>query len=576
MDNELIEKLDFAKMGLSDALLENLNQLNYTKPTLIQTKIIPLFLEGKDIVACSKTGSGKTAAYMIPLINKLKAHSGLIGTRALILIPSRELALQTSKCIRELIRGTDLKYAIVIGGHDYEGQFDSLASNPDILIATPGRVMEILQETKFTLTKVEYLIIDEADALFEMGFATQIREILKRVSTKRQTMLLSATIPAELSQFASSGLRDFALVKIDSEYKLPDKALIHFFLCRPEEKISFLLYLLQRVIPEGEKCLIFVSTRFWGDYIALLLPFFDIVASAINGKMHQEERDERMAFFAKKDTRAMIVTDLAARGLDLPFVKNVINFDYPQNAKSFIHRCGRTARADRHGSIYAIFTHSERMYFGQVKSRVDRTFQTEADPNGKYQYGHIYYGRVPENILSSAQEIIFKLLRDRQEVSDALTTAKNSSEKFEKSREKADSVAKRTFKDFDFSAYHPLFRHLVEADNIRMISEMKSYKPKMSHFGYEQARKENKTDIMKLSRNLEHMCKDFQSRKARRTAEKLENEKEELEHLQNNFNEPNEEEIAEDQEVSYSDQETEQPLQEYDVVHPDESQRRAQ
>lgn len=360
--NSELEVRTFEEMGLPEQMLENIRELRYKKPTQIQTKVIPLFMEGKDIVCCSKTGSGKTAAYMIPLISKLKKHSDVVGSRALVLIPSRELALQTAKNLRELNKGSDLRYSIIIGGHDYEGQFDALATNPDIVIATPGRIMEILQETQFSLSKVEYLVIDEADALFEMGFSHQIREILKKVSNKRQTVLLSATIPNELSMFASSGLRDYALIKIDSEYKLPDKAVMHFMMCRPDQKVSVLIYILQHMTQSHEKSIIFVASRYWGDYLDQLLPVFNLSCVSINGKMYQEERQERMSRFSRKDAMNLIVTDLGARGLDLPYVRNVINFDFPQTTKLFIHRCGRTARADRTGTIYSIFTPSERYY----------------------------------------------------------------------------------------------------------------------------------------------------------------------------------------------------------------------
>lgn len=510
--NRELEVLNFNEMGLSDSLMRNIEELKYKKPTQIQTKLIPLFLEGKDVVCCSKTGSGKTAAYMIPLVNKLKSHCEVIGSRALVLIPSRELALQTAANLRSLIRGTDLRYSIIIGGHDYEGQFDALASNPDIVIATPGRVMEILQETEFSLGKVEYLVIDEADALFEMGFASQIREILKKVSQKRQTILLSATIPAELSMFASSGLKDFALIKIDSEFKLPDKAVMHFLMCRTEQKTSLLIYTLQHLVKEGEKSIIFVSSRYWGDYLDALLPSFNITSVSINGKMHQLDRSERMGKFNRKEAMALIVTDLGARGLDLPYVKNVINFDFPQNAKLFIHRCGRTARADRTGTIFSFFTPNEKMYLGQLKSNVERSFETKRE-GGVFNYNHIYYGKAPDNIIFSGMECIEQALKDDQELKDLHTSAVNSTEKFEKTRQKADAKSKAELAAFDFEAYHPLFENLFDRSTADFIQKMKQYKPRVSHFGYEQAKTEAKSDLIKLGGKLERKCLEFKRRR---------------------------------------------------------------
>ena len=513
--NREVEVLTFENMGLSEALMKNIHDLRYRKPTHIQTKIIPLFLEGKDVVCCSKTGSGKTAAYMIPLVNKIKSHAEMIGSRALILVPSRELALQTTKNLRELIRGTDIRYSIIIGGHDYEGQFDSLASNPDIIVATPGRVMEILQETEFSLAKVEYLVIDEADALFEMGFASQIREILKKVANQRQTILLSATIPSELSMFASSGLKDFALVKIDSEFKLPDKAVMHFLMCRTEQKSSLLIYTLQKLIKEGERSIIFVSSRFWGDYLDNLLPNFDVSSVAINGKMGQQDRTERMNSFNRKEAMSLIVTDLGARGIDLPFVRNVINFDFPQNVKLFIHRCGRTARADKTGTIYSFFTPSEKIYMGQLKTQIDRSFHTKKE-GGVYNYNHIYYGKVPENIIFSGMECIDKALKEDKELKDMMTTAFNSTEKFEKTRVKALKGSRNQLSEFDFEEYHPMFEHLIDRESLNFIAKMKSYKPRVSHFGYEQSKVQSKPELLKISRKLEVKCQEHKTKRTRR------------------------------------------------------------
>lgn len=552
--NRELEVLTFEKMCLSETLMKNIQELRYRKPTHIQTKLIPLFLEGKDVVCCSKTGSGKTAAYMIPLINKLKNHSEIIGSRALILVPSRELALQTSKNLRELIRGTDLRYSLIIGGHDYEGQFDALASNPDIIIATPGRVMEILQQTEFSLSKVEYLIIDEADALFEKGFAPQIREILKKVSQKRQTILLSATIPSELSAFASSGLKDFALVKIDSEFKLPDKAVMHFLMCRTEQKTSLLIYTLQHLVKEREKSIIFVASRYWGDYLDALLPSFNLTSVTINGKMGQLDRSERMNAFHRKEAMNLIVTDLGARGLDLPYVKNVINFDFPQNAKLFIHRCGRTARADRTGTIFSFFTPSEKIYLGQLKSKVERSFQTIKEA-GVYNYNHIYYGKVPENIIFSGMECIHQALKDDKELKDMEIAAVNSTEKFEQTRMKAEKGSKSHLSEFDFEAYHPLFENLIDKDVVEFIAQMKSYKPKVSHFGYEKAKLQSSSDLIKLGKKMEKQCVEYKVRKSRR--ELIKNQAamdEELE--EKNEPEIDEEELEAEQKVGENKAET--------------------
>ena len=166
-------------------MLKAIQNKGYKHPTPIQKKAIPLILEGCDIVACSRTGSGKTAAFVIPLINRLKSHSDIVGTRAIIIVPTRELAMQTVQTVKDFTRFTDLTHALIVGGHGFEGQFEALATNPDILIITPGRFMQHLTETNYSLRRVEYLVFDEADFLFEMGFQSQINEILKKTPNKR-------------------------------------------------------------------------------------------------------------------------------------------------------------------------------------------------------------------------------------------------------------------------------------------------------------------------------------------------------------------------------------------------------
>ena len=232
----------------------------------IQKKAIPIVLEGRDAIVSSRTGSGKTLTYVLPLINRLKCHSQIIGARALILIPTRELALQIASVLKDFTRFTDLRYALLLGGHSYEGQFEVLAANPDIIIATPGRLMQLLVETDFKLSRVEMLVFDEADSLVEKGFEMQMGEILRRCPVS-QKLMFSATIPEQLSQFANSGLRDYVFVKHD--VALPEKMSLDFYILRNEEKLSMLLYLLEQL--QDQKVIVFASTRYQVDFLAALI-----------------------------------------------------------------------------------------------------------------------------------------------------------------------------------------------------------------------------------------------------------------------------------------------------------------
>ncbi|MCJ1451454.1 ATP-dependent RNA helicase dbp10 [Mycoblastus sanguinarius] len=210
----------FQAMGLNANLLKAITRKGFSLPTPIQRKTIPLVIDGQDVVGMARTGSGKTAAFVVPMIEKLKCHSVKVGARALLLSPSRELALQTLKVIKELGRGSDLKCVLLVGGESLEEQFAMISSNPDIVIATPGRFLHLKVEMGLDLSSIRYVVFDEADRLFELGFEAQLREILHALPQSRQTLLFSATLPKSLVEFARAGLQEPSLVRLDAESKI--------------------------------------------------------------------------------------------------------------------------------------------------------------------------------------------------------------------------------------------------------------------------------------------------------------------------------------------------------------------
>lgn len=224
-------------------------------------------LEGRDVVAMARTGSGKTACFLIPLFEKLKARQAKTGARALILSPTRELALQTLKFIKELGKFTGLEAAVILGGDCMDNQFSAIHGNPDIIVATPGRFLHICVEMDLQLKNVEYIVFDEADRLFEMGFGEQIHEIVNRLPESRQTLLFSATLPKILVDFAKAGLSDPVLLRLDVESKLPEGLTLSFITCRPEEKLAVLLNLLKRIIKPESQTIIFAETMHHVEYI---------------------------------------------------------------------------------------------------------------------------------------------------------------------------------------------------------------------------------------------------------------------------------------------------------------------
>lgn len=501
----------FETMGLNGAISQAIKSQGFKKPTEIQKVTIPLIMTGRDIIACAKTGTGKTASFVIPMVQRLEKHTDVVGARALIIVPTRDLAMQILTVIKDFTRFTDLRRTVIVGGHMYEGQFESLASNPDIIIATPGRLMQLLDETSFSLKKVEYLVFDEADSLFEMGFTEQVVSILKKVSQKRQTLLFSATIPQELSDFAAAGLNDYRLIRLDSEYSLPDNAILHFLLTRTTERLALLILLLQQHV--RGKVIIFCPTKHVVEFLGGVLPHFNVPCVGIYGKQDNEVRTEFMERFKNDVVKVMVVTDLAARGLDIPSVKNVINYGYPQNQKSFVHRCGRTARAGRSGSVWTLLCLPEKNYMSQIELNLDRKLQNTA-PMMESQYAkpifdkkYAYYGRVKQKFLLEHIEVVKDLVSNDIELREKEATAKNSMKKFRRSRSKATIESAQHLKNIDLESPHPLFFD-SDAGNIEAVKMIKAYKPVQSYLELATKKEGNQEDKqVKILATIEKMKK---------------------------------------------------------------------
>jgi ATP-dependent RNA helicase DDX54/DBP10 len=383
-------------VGLNSNLLKSITRKGFSVPTPIQRKTIPLVLDGQDVVGMARTGSGKTAAFVIPMIQKLKAHSAKVGARALILSPSRELALQTLKVVKELGRGTDLKCVLLVGGDSLEEQFSSMTGNPDIVIATPGRFLHLQVEMSLDLSSIRYVVFDEADRLFEMGFAAQLTEILYALPASRQTLLFSATLPKSLVEFARAGLQEPTLVRLDAESKISSDLESAFFTIKTADKEGALLHILSDIIkiptgslessdnPEIEKgrgkkrkresgdgskaspteysTIIFTATKHHVEYVATLLRLAGFAVSHAYGALDQTARKTQVQDFRNGTTNILVVTDVAARGIDIPILANVINYDFPPQPKIFVHRVGRTARAGKRGWSYSLVRDADAPY----------------------------------------------------------------------------------------------------------------------------------------------------------------------------------------------------------------------
>uniref|UniRef100_A0A182K445 RNA helicase n=1 Tax=Anopheles christyi TaxID=43041 RepID=A0A182K445_9DIPT len=372
----------FQAMGLSAPVLKGILKMGYKIPTPIQRKTIPIIMDGRDVVAMAKTGSGKTACFLIPMFEKLKLREAKAGggARALILSPTRELAIQTFKFIKQLGRFMDLKTILVLGGDSMDSQFAAVHTLPDVIVATPGRFLHLCVEMDLKLNSIQYCVFDEADRLFEMGFGEQLTETIKRMPESRQMVLFSATLPKLMVDFATAGLCQPVLIRLDVESKIPDTLDLKYIYCRPAERYATLLVLLREIIPSTAQTVIFAGTQHHVELISLMLTKAGVPNSHVYSGLDASARKINTAKFTHHKVNVLVVTDIAARGLDIPTLDFVINLHFPGKPKLFIHRVGRCARAGRSGTAYSIFSNDDIAHLIDLHMFLDRPLDV-ADRN---------------------------------------------------------------------------------------------------------------------------------------------------------------------------------------------------
>ncbi|KAB2093114.1 hypothetical protein ES319_A02G074400v1 [Gossypium barbadense] len=488
----------FESLNLSPNVYRGIKRKGYRVPTPIQRKTMPLILAGNDVVAMARTGSGKTAAFLVPMLEKLKQHVPQGGVRALILSPTRDLALQTLKFAKELGKFTDLRISLLVGGDSMESQFEELAQNPDIIIATPGRLMHHLTEVDdMTLRTVEYVVFDEADSLFGMGFSEQLHKILTQLSENRQTLLFSATLPSALAEFAKAGLRDPQLVRLDLETKIsPDLKLV-FFTLRQEEKHAALLYLARDHISSDQQTLIFVSTKHHVEFLNIMFREEGIEPSVCYGDMDQDARKINISKFRSRKTMLLIVTDVAARGIDIPLLDNVINWDFPPKPKIFVHRVGRAARAGRTGTAFSFVTSEDMPYLLDLHlflSRPIRAAPTEEevfqDMDGAMDKidqaianGESVYGRFPQNIIDLISDRVRDMIDSSAELNNLQRTCANAFRLYSKTKPLPARESIKRAKDLPREGLHPIFRNVLEGGELAALAfseRLKAFRPKQT------------------------------------------------------------------------------------------------
>ena len=364
--------MTFSDLGLSQPILQALDLKNYSTPTPIQEQAIPLVLAGRDVLGIAQTGTGKTAAFMLPSIDRLRASDR--GTpqrscRMLVLAPTRELAGQIAASARDYGALSGLRVTSIVGGTSVGKDKQKMARGVDILVATPGRLVDLIDQRAMTLDAVEVLVLDEADQMLDLGFIHALRKIVGLLPKTRQTLLFSATMPKSIKQLAEQYLRDPAQVSVTPASTTVER--VDQFVCfvNQNEKHALLTMALRKGLHSGEmdRVLVFTRTKHGADRVVKKLAQSNIAANAIHGNKSQPQRERALAEFKAGKVRVLIATDIAARGIDVSGVSHVFNFELPNVAEQYVHRIGRTARAGATGVAIAFCAPDERDYLRDIQ-----------------------------------------------------------------------------------------------------------------------------------------------------------------------------------------------------------------
>ena len=363
--------MKFNELNLLEPILNALTKQGYTEPTPIQQQAIPYVLEGRDVMGCAQTGTGKTAAFAIPIIQRIHASKQTDNSnkiRALIVTPTRELAIQIEESFKNYGSELKLRYTVIFGGVNQSQQVNRLKNGVDVLIATPGRLLDLQQQGFIKLGNLEIFVLDEADRMLDMGFIHDVKKIIKMIPAKRQTLFFSATMPKEITSLANSILTDPVKVEVNpvsSTAEMIEQAL--YYVDTPAKKDLLVHVLKETTAPS---VLVFSRTKHGADKIVKLLAKNKVSAEAIHGNKSQNARQRALSNFKDKTSRVLVATDIAARGIDIDELSFVINYDIPNIPETYVHRIGRTGRAGASGIAVSFCDKEERKYIRDIQKLI--------------------------------------------------------------------------------------------------------------------------------------------------------------------------------------------------------------
>ena len=386
----------FEALEIIEPIKKAIKAKGYVKPTAIQAKAIPSLLKGKDLLGCAQTGTGKTAAFAIPILQGLSLQDQPSSNRrqiqALLVAPTRELAIQIGESFKEYGANLNLKTLVIYGGVSQNPQTKQLKGGIDILVATPGRLLDLINQKYVSISNVKYFVLDEADHMLDMGMLQDVRKIIKYLPQEKQTMFFSATMPREIEKLANSILKDPIKVVVTPVSSTAEIIKQDIYYVDRGSKVNLLIHLLKN--KEIQSALVFSRTKHGANRIVKLLVKAGLASEAIHGNKSQTARQLALNNFKERKTRVLVATDIAARGIDIEDLSHVINYDLPEVAETYIHRIGRTGRATKGGTAHSFCSHAEKPLVKNIEKLIGKSIQVVHDH--------------PFPLLDTSEEVILK------------------------------------------------------------------------------------------------------------------------------------------------------------------------